>query len=218
MRYDTDHKERTRLRLLTEAAIMLREAGPDGLSVATLMKRQGLTHGGFYAHFGSKDDLIANAIDVMFDRHAERYRLRTRGMSPLQGLLAYIAYYLSPSHYNRPGQGCPIPSTGGDVARLGPDARKRFERGVLGLQNLVAMQFEHLGFDAEAAREQAMALQGELAGAVVMARAVKSTTAQKLICQSAQTAILTRLRHCLPDFEMTFPSLENAAEPAESAL
>ncbi|MEI9903796.1 MAG: TetR/AcrR family transcriptional regulator [Asticcacaulis sp.] len=88
MRYDVDHKEKTRLRLLTDAAIMLREDGPDGLSVATLMKRQGLTHGGFYAHFASKDDLIACAIDVMFERNAERFRLRTRGLSPLQGILA----------------------------------------------------------------------------------------------------------------------------------
>ncbi len=201
MRYDVDHKERTRLRLLTDAAIMLREDGPDGLSVATLMKRQGLTHGGFYAHFNSKDDLIACAIDVMFERYAERFRLRTRGLSPLQGILAYIAYYLSPSHYNKPGQGCPIATTSGDVARLGPDARKRFEAGVAGMRDLIAAQFVRLGFDVDEAIAQAVVLMSELAGAVIMARAVKSTAAQKHVCQSAQTAILTRLRQSFPVFE-----------------
>ena len=111
MRYDAEHKERTRLRLLTEAAIMLREEGPHGLSVATLMKRQGLTHGGFYAHFASKDDLIAQAIDVMFERTCERFETRTRGLAPQEALAGYIAYYLSPAHCNKPGQGCAIPAT-----------------------------------------------------------------------------------------------------------
>ncbi len=219
MRYDVDHKERTRLRLLTDAAIMLREEGPDGVSVATLMKRQGLTHGGFYAHFSSKDELIACAIDVMFERYAERFRLRTRGLSPLQGILAYIAYYLSPSHYNKPGQGCPIPSTGGDMARLGSEARKRFEAGMATIQELIAAQFVRLGFDVDEAIAQAVVLMSELAGAVTMARAVKSTMAQKHICQSAQTAILTRLRATFPVFETAvYPApASGEAEPAEPA-
>ncbi len=200
MRYDVDHKERTRLRLLTEASILLREAGPDGLSVATLMKRQGLTHGGFYAHFDSKDDLIEQAIDTMFERTCERFVTRTRGLAPQQGLLEYIAYYLSPGHYNRPGQGCPIPATAGDVSRLGADARKRFEAGVGRLQKLIAMQFEMLGFSAVEALGQAVALLSEMSGAVIMARAVKSAAAQKHICHNAQLAIFKRLSQSFPQF------------------
>ena len=66
MRYDTDHKARTRERILDEAASAIRAAGPQGVSVGGLMKKAGLTHGGFYAHFGSKDDLVAEAIGHMF--------------------------------------------------------------------------------------------------------------------------------------------------------
>ena len=200
MRYDADHKERTRLRLLTEAAIMLREEGPHGLSVATLMKRQGLTHGGFYAHFESKDDLIDQAIDVMFERTCERFRTRTRGLTPHQALFAYITYYLSPGHYNKPGQACPIPTIGADVARMEPEARKRFEAGAAQLQQLIAAQFAMMGCDVAEAGSQAAALLAELSGAVVMARAVKSSEMQAHICHAAETAILRRLEQVLPQF------------------
>jgi TetR/AcrR family transcriptional repressor of nem operon len=203
MRYDTEHKARTRVRLLTEAAIMLREEGPHGLSVVTLMKRQGLTHGGFYAHFASKDDLIAQAIDVMFERTCERFQMRTRGLEPQAALMAYITYYLSPAHYNKPGQGCAIPATAGDVARLEPEARKRFEVGVTTLQKLIADQFRQMAFAPEEAMNQAAALLADLSGAVIMARAVKSSVMQKHITSAAQTAILNRLRIYQPDFGLT---------------
>ena len=197
MRYDAEHKERTRVRLLTEAAIMLREEGPHGLSVVTLMKRQGLTHGGFYAHFESKDDLIARAIDVMFDRNCERFLLRTRGLDGEAALTSYITYYLSPAHVNKPGQGCPIPAIAMDVARLEPQARKRFEQGVSRLSTLVAKPFERLGErlgrTPEAAQTEALTLLSELSGAVIMARGVKTPAMSRQICAAAYGAIMTRL-------------------------
>jgi len=193
MRYDAEHKERTRVRLLTEAAIMLREEGPHGLSVVTLMKRQGLTHGGFYAHFESKDDLIARAIDVMFDRNCERFLLRTRGLDGEAALSSYIAYYLSPAHVNKPGQGCPIPAIAMDVARLEPLARKRFEQGVTRLATLVAKPFERLGRAPEAAQAEALTLLTELSGAVIMARGVKTTVMSRQICAGAYATVMKRL-------------------------
>ncbi len=219
MRYDNEHKERTRLRLLTEAAIMLREEGPHGLSVATLMKRQGLTHGGFYAHFASKDDLIAQAIDVMFERTCERFQIKTRGLEPQAALSAYISYYLSPAHYNKPGQGCAIPATAGDVARLEPEARKRFEVGVTTLQKLIADQFRLMDFSLDEAMNQAAALLADMSGAVIMARAVKLTVMQKHITGAAHSAILARLRLYQPDFGFeadvaTAPAKTPRARPA----
>lgn len=181
------------MRLLTEAAMLLRESGPDGLSVATLMKRQGLTHGGFYAHFESKDDLIEQAIEVMFDKTCERFATRTRGLSPHQGLMAYIEHYLSLPHVNKPGQGCPVPACGGDVARLGASARRRFEAGMGRLQAAIAAQFEMMGSASDEAYTQAVVLLSELAGAVVMARAVKSSEAQKHIIDNARQTIIGRL-------------------------
>lgn len=66
MRYSPEHKEKTRAQMLTAAAQQMRLRGPDGVSVAALMRRVGLTHGGFYAHFKSKDQLIAAAVATMF--------------------------------------------------------------------------------------------------------------------------------------------------------
>ena len=193
MRYDAEHKERTRVRLLTEAAIMLREEGPHGLSVVTLMKRQGLTHGGFYAHFESKDDLIARAIDVTFDRTCERFLLRTRDIDADAALTSYITYYLSPSHVNKPGQGCPIPAIGMDVARLEPLARKRFEQGVTHLATLIAKPFERRGLTVEHSHTQALTLLAEMSGAVIMARGVKTAAMSRAICAATYSAIVTRL-------------------------
>jgi TetR/AcrR family transcriptional regulator, transcriptional repressor for nem operon len=173
--------------------MLLREHGPDGLSVATLMKRQGLTHGGFYAHFESKDDLIEQAIDVMFDKTCERFATRTRGLSPHQGLMAYIEHYLSLPHVNKPGQGCPVPACSGDIARLGATPRRRFEAGLRRLQALIGAQFEMMGFAPDEAYTQAVVLLSELAGAVVMARAVKSAEAQKHIVDNARQVITERL-------------------------
>ncbi|ESQ91560.1 hypothetical protein ABAC460_06125 [Asticcacaulis sp. AC460] len=210
MRYDGEHKERTRLRLLTEAAIMLREDGPSGLSVVTLMKRQGLTHGGFYAHFKSKDDLIAHALDTMFERTCERYLTKTRGLVPAAALSNYIAYYLSPAHINKPGQGCPIPAVAGDVARLGTQARKRFEAGMVKLQRLVALEFEGLDRSQEDALTEALALLSELSGAVIMARAVKSPAMVRQVGLAAHTAIATRLGLPLPVAD----AADDAEEPS----
>ncbi len=202
VRYDSKHKAGTRLRLLTEAAILLREGGPDGLSVATLMRRQGLTHGGFYAHFESKDDLIDQAIDAMFDKTCERFTARTRGLKPVEALFAYVDYYLSPAHINRPGQGCPVPACAGDVARLGADARRHFEAGVARLQGLIADTFRMAGLNSADAASEAASLLGRLAGTVVMARSLKSQGAQAHIVHAARLGIerdLGRLPHTAPD-------------------
>ena len=88
MRYDTDHKARTRERILTEAAKAIRASGPQVVSVGGLMKKAGLTHGGFYAHFGSKDELVAEAIGQMFGGPYSNFAALTEGKPPAEALAA----------------------------------------------------------------------------------------------------------------------------------
>src|ERR1700756_4643866 len=98
MRYDSEHKAQTRARVLEEAAATIRAVGPDGIGVAGLMAKVGLTHGGFYAHFKSKDDLVAQAITRMFDDSRALFDTRTAGRMPRDGLAAYFDAYLSEQH------------------------------------------------------------------------------------------------------------------------
>src|SRR3569833_1016183 len=126
MRYDSEHKARTRARLLDEAAASIRAEGPGGIGVATLMARVGLTHGGFYAHFRSKDELIAQAITRMFEDSRALFVARTEGQTPADGLTNYIDAYLSETHRDRTAHGCPLPCLSGELARMPNAARESF--------------------------------------------------------------------------------------------
>lgn len=180
MRYGDDHKQQTHERLVKEAAAMLRAEGPERMSVATLMAKLGLTHGGFYAHFRSKDALIAEAIDATFDQTAERFAKRIEGLSPAEALGHHIDSYLSALHQEGTGDGCPLPAIAADVARLGPLAKGRFGAGMRQLHARIASLFEALGDDPSEAKERAVSLYCELAGAVALARAVDAEQAREI--------------------------------------
>jgi len=107
MRYQPDHKEKTRRRVLEEATKAIRRQGPHRLGIARVMKQAGLTHGGFYAHFSSKDALVSAAIAAMFDRTLERWTRATHDRPPEAGLAAYIESYLSAEHRDTRSGGCP---------------------------------------------------------------------------------------------------------------
>ena len=106
-----------RSRVLKEAASVIREKGPDGVAVSDIMARAGLTHGGFYAHFASKDELVGEAVTAMFaDVNAKIActRRRRRWQGTLRNILAF---YLSAEHRDNPSSGCPMPALSGDIAR-----------------------------------------------------------------------------------------------------
>src|SRR5690349_21849670 len=107
MRYDAEHKERTRRKVLSEAAGAIRQHGPAGVGVAELMAKAGLTHGGFYAHFKSKDELIAEAITEMFDAQYRHFLACVEDREPAKGLALFVENYLSARHRDKPETGCP---------------------------------------------------------------------------------------------------------------
>src|SRR5215468_10383146 len=108
MRYDENHKERTRARVLAQAAAAIRSKGIKRVGVAEIMAGAGLTHGGFYAHFASKDDLVAAAIPQMFDEAMAAFEHQTAGKAPSAALAAYVDSYLSPRHRDAQATGCPL--------------------------------------------------------------------------------------------------------------
>ena len=129
MRYAADHKEQTRKRVLTEAAKEIRTKGPDRIGVAGVMKRAGLTHGGFYAHFRSKDALVAAAIETMFEGVRRRWAVETDGKDAAVGLASYIDFYLSPAHRDAVATGCPVAALATELHRLPAASRAAFATG-----------------------------------------------------------------------------------------
>ena len=168
MRYGPEHKQKTRERVLAAAAKAIRAEGPHRVGVAGVMGKAGLTHGGFYAHFASKDALIAAAIDHMFEAARARWERETVGRSPAEGLAAYIDFYLSAAHRDARGSGCPMPALAGDLPRLTGASRAAFGAGTRALIERLAGHLAALGHaDAEALASSVLA---ELVGALSLAR------------------------------------------------
>lgn len=110
MRYDANHKQKSRERVIAEAAKAIRSEGPQAISVAGVMGAAGLTHGAFYAHFNSREALLLAGIDRMFEEGRARIQTETsQGVSPKAALTGYIAFYLSRSHRDARTSGCPCP-------------------------------------------------------------------------------------------------------------
>jgi len=190
MRYDAEHKERTRERVLKEAAKAIRAQGPHRIGVAQVMAKAGLTHGGFYAHFASKDELVAASIGQMFKDSAGRFAAETDADSPARGLARYIDFYLSARHRDSRGSGCPLPYLSADAPRLTVAAREAFAAGAAWLKARIADKLEALGVaDTET---QASSLLSELVGALSLARAEPDPSRSDAILANSRSALKTR--------------------------
>jgi TetR/AcrR family transcriptional repressor of nem operon len=159
MRITKEKKQENHDRIVAIAAEMFRERGFDGVGVADLMQAAGLTHGGFYNHFASKEALIAEAAAKGFVETSERYADHSVGK--------VIDAYISRAHRDARGQGCPAAALSGEAARLPQDTRAVFGDGIAGL--FAALE---TGLAGRAdARAQAISLLAQAVGAVVLSRA-----------------------------------------------
>ena len=191
MRYNADHRERTRTRVLAEAARMLRVDGPHRLGVADVMSRAGLTHGGFYQHFRSKEDLVAAALNVAFDEAKATFDRAVGEREPRAALAAYIESYLSLAHRNGPDRGCPLPALAADVPRMSEDLRIRYVAGMRRLAARLRSLLEAAGV-AEA-EMQAASVTSELVGAISLARALSDEQEAALLLRQSREALTARL-------------------------
>lgn len=192
MRYSVEHKQQTRDRLLSAAAAAIRARGPDRVAVAGIMAKAGLTHGGFYAHFASKDALIGAAIDRMFEESRARIREETQGLSPHDGLVAYIDFYLSARHRDARGAGCALAALAGDLPRLSLALRQRFAAGMQRMQQILAGTLRQIGrADAEALADSMLA---ELVGALAIARAEPDKARSDSILAHSRQALKFRFQ------------------------
>jgi TetR/AcrR family transcriptional repressor of nem operon len=125
MRYEPEHKTRTRDRIVRNAARKLRAEGLSGPGVASVMKASGLTVGGFYKHFRSKDELLAEAIARGFSESSDKIRSALHDVPRAERWKEIVRSYLSTEHCDHPEIGCPVAALAPEIARAKPSIRKR---------------------------------------------------------------------------------------------
>ena len=191
MRYDAEHKLKTRKKVLDAAAEAIRLEGPHKVGVAGVMAKAGLTHGGFYAHFESKDDLVAHAITHMFDTSAQRRLDSMKDLAPAEALEAYIDFYLSQGHRDARTTGCAMPALAADLPRLTPACQESFAAGVRRLTGRIAELIA--GMDRPNADDLASSMVAELVGALSLARAEPDRDRSDLILERSKRVLKQRL-------------------------
>ena len=190
MRYAADHKAQTRERILREAAAAIRADGPEHVGVARLMQGAGLTHGGFYAHWPSKDALLADAIDWMFADGKTHYFADADAQDPRVVLSRYVDGYLSMRHRDGRARGCPVPILAGEQHRLPDAARARFAAAVTRMTARIAVLLERAELDDAGTR--AASAVAEMVGAIALARVADDAAAEALLA-SARASVRTKL-------------------------
>lgn len=175
-----------RERIIEVAARLFRERGFDGIGVAELMKSAGLTHGGFYGHFASKEDLMARACARALEGSLDAlHQAGKRGGG--NALSAVASAYLSPAHRDRPGEGCALAALGAEAARHGSPVRGAFTQGVRSLVDMLTRLLP--GKSKRAKRERALAIFASMVGALVLARAVDDAELSEEVLQSVLASI-----------------------------
>jgi TetR/AcrR family transcriptional repressor of nem operon len=190
MRYSREHKLETHERIVKRASVRLREKGAHGIGVADLMKDAGLTHGGFYAHFDSREALVIEAFAYAMDRSTERWRKLGEQTPPDKRLAAIVDSYLTTTHRDDPGHGCAVPTLGAEIARESPKTRKAFAAKLEQMVDMIAEQIPAL--PRKAARKQAEATLATMMGTLVLARIAGSGEFSDEILAAGREAVLER--------------------------
>jgi TetR/AcrR family transcriptional regulator, transcriptional repressor for nem operon len=172
-RPDPSRKEATHERILHAAARAIRRSGYSGTGVADIMKDAGLTHGGFYAHFESREAMLAEAADRAGAESVATLERIAADAPPEKALQTLIRGYLSKEHLERPESGCPMAALGSEMPRQAPEVRRAATRRIKEAIDVVARQLPEWG--KPGAHEQALATLSTLVGAMVLARAVDDT-------------------------------------------
>ena len=185
MRYDKGHKQATRRRILEAAGRRFKQDGIDGAGVAAVMSDAGLTNGAFYAHFASKEDLVANVLadQLRAQRHSFDAQPRDRA-----GLEAFIRAYLSPQHRDQCADGCPSAALLDEIVRRPAATRQVFTNDLMGVIDDIASRLDPT--DADAAQTDALTIFGMMVGTLQLARALTDRDlSDQLLARGVETAL-----------------------------
>lgn len=187
MKVSRAQAERNRNRIIDIAGQLFRERGFNGIGVADLMQAAGLTHGGFYGHFKSKEDLAAQACESALTKGREHWLavIERAGSDPLAEL---VEFYVSERHRDARGNGCVFAALSGDAARDGKAVRSVLTEGLDAYLELLG-QIVPGGSNAER-RKKAIAAMAEMVGAIVLARMVDDPQLSKEILDATKASLV----------------------------
>ena len=188
MRYEPDHKASTHRRIVRNASRQLRAKGLNGPAVTTLMKVSGLTHGGFYRHFGSRDDLVVEAIEQSLQELRDTLIAAANEAEPGEEWKAMIKTYLTLERCDRPEEGCPIAALAPDMSRTRPRLKQRISSAILKLrQELLPFM---PGRSDEEKSADFVAIFSSMVGAIAIARTMPDRIMRQNILNSVRDRLL----------------------------
>ncbi len=201
MGYSAEHTARTRARILEAAGRLFRRHGFQDACIEDIMADAGLTRGGFYAHFRSKEDLFVNVLaeELEFTMRLRQARDRANG-SPRQEALARVRYYLAPDNLRRVGAACTMAANISDIGRTSVAARRAFAASFAALEKefceIVARR------RCEDRSERALAAIAACVGAIALARAVADSAKSAQILRASEKAVMRELGFRVADADL----------------
>jgi AcrR family transcriptional regulator len=184
-RYAKEHKQVTRQRIIERAGHRFKQDGIDGSGISTLMSDAGLTNGAFYAHFASKDDLVANVVAEELRTQVAKYGTLRPGRLGLEDL---VRDYLSPAHRDQPGIGCPSAALLDEIGRCEGATRQAYTEGASAILDEIAARLEP--GDPKSARGKAIGLFTMMVGTLQLSRALSDQrSADEVLEQGIENAL-----------------------------
>ena len=184
MRYTPEHKKETRERIVSAASRHFRRRGGKGVAIADLMRNLDLTHGGFYRHFNSKEQLMAEAIAEGFEGVRAKYLAGVEKAAPRDQLRVFIELYLSLDHCADTAEGCPIASLASEIARYPRTLRVKIDRAMR--EHIETLAKFLPGATEEERQRNCLVLLSGMAGALTAARTTADPELRKAILQAAK--------------------------------
>ena len=181
-------KEASHERILEAAARAIRRSGYDGVGVADIMKEAGLTHGGFYAHFDSRDAMLAEAADRAGAESVAAQERLAASAAPENALRTLVKAYLSRVQVERAETGCPIAALGSEMARQSPEVRRAATRRIKEFIDLVGRHSPNWG--QPGGHEHALTTTATMVGALVLARAVDDPILSDSMLEAARQSLI----------------------------
>lgn len=198
MRQSKEEAARTRQRIVETAARLYRQHGLTGIGLAELMGQAGLTHGGFYKHFPSKEALVAEALAFAMEETRQSLQAGLARAAPGEGLKVLVEQYLSEAHRDRPERGCALAALAGEGGRGDGNVRSALAAGYRRLASLAEQVLPEEGAEPRAGR--ALVLSAALVGGLLLARAIPDRAeSDRVLRETRQSVLATFGSDGMPD-------------------